>query len=100
MFQNKGSFLVLSVWMSISRFGKFSVILLNIFSMPLACTSYPSMPMIHRFGLFMVSQRSCIFHLYFLIPFFLSLSGCSNSCNLCSNPNTLFSIDLVFWKGF
>jgi hypothetical protein len=40
---------------------------LNMLSVPLVCISSPSsIPMIHRFGLFMVSQISCMFHLYFL----------------------------------
>jgi hypothetical protein len=38
------------------------IILLNILCILLACTPFPSlMPMIHRFGLFMESQSSCIF---------------------------------------
>jgi hypothetical protein len=51
-------------WMGISflRPGKFSdIILLDILPIPLTCTSCPSsVPMIHRFGLLMELQNSCI----------------------------------------
>jgi hypothetical protein len=62
------------VSISFSKFGKFSfIMLLNVF-----CTFsfYPpfSVPMIHRFCLLMVSQRFCMFQLYFLIFSYHSLS--------------------------
>jgi hypothetical protein len=44
--------------------------LLIMFLMSSACTSFPSKPKIHRFGLLMVSQRSCILHSYFFRVFF------------------------------
>jgi hypothetical protein len=44
---------------------KFSVILMSMFSMPLVCTS-SSIPMIYRYGLLILSQRSCTFHSFFL----------------------------------
>jgi hypothetical protein len=40
------------------------------FSLPLACTSFPSsMPTIHSFGLLIVSQMSCILNLYWFYSF-------------------------------
>jgi hypothetical protein len=56
---------------------KFSAImLLTKMSVPLVCISSPSsIPMICKFGLLMVSQRSCIFHSYFLSNFSCSLSN-------------------------
>jgi hypothetical protein len=51
--------------------GTFSAfMLLNKLSMPSVCIFSPSsIPMIHRFCLLMVYQRSCIFHSYFLAIF-------------------------------
>jgi hypothetical protein len=56
-------------WKFTKRFGKFSVILLNMFSMSLAHVSSPSIP----FFLLMVSHKFCMFYLYFL---FILLSYC------------------------
>jgi hypothetical protein len=83
------SFLVLlgvlkafSTWIAVcfSRFGKISpIILLNMFYIPLAYTSSPSMPKIPKFGLLMLSQQLCMFHLYFFNCSSLSLSDYSNT---------------------
>jgi hypothetical protein len=56
------------IGISFSRFGKiFAIILLNIFYIPLAWTPFPSsMSMIHRFGLLIESQSSCIYLLQLL----------------------------------
>jgi hypothetical protein len=49
------------------RLGNLSaVILLDKLSIPLVCISFSSRPMIWRFGLLMVFQRSCRFYFYFL----------------------------------
>jgi hypothetical protein len=61
------------IGISFSRFGKFyAIFLLSILHIPLSCTSFLSlMPIIHRFGLLMESQSSCIF-LSQLLSFCLS----------------------------
>jgi hypothetical protein len=53
----------------------FVIILLNMFSMSLILPLSLSMP-IYRFGILMVPQRSCMFHLYFLIIFFIIVWIC------------------------
>jgi hypothetical protein len=59
---------------------KFSIIiLLNTLSMSSVCNSSPSStPMIHRVGLFMEFQISCMFHSYFLSIFSWSFTSSSN----------------------
>jgi hypothetical protein len=63
---------------------------LNRLSMPSVCNSSSSTPMIHRFGLFMVFQISCMFHSYFLSIFSWSFTIWSNSYTLPSVPDTIF----------
>jgi hypothetical protein len=78
-----------------------AVILLNTFSMPLEYTSFPSsMSMIHRFGLLMVSQKSCIFHLYFFSFFSLSSSACSNTSAFSQGSINWLQFDPVYWTDF
>jgi hypothetical protein len=80
-----------------SRLGKFSaIIVLNRLSVPLVYISFPFTPMIHRFGLFMVPQISCMFHSYFLSIFSWSFTIWSNSSTLSSVPDTLFSVHQAF----
>jgi hypothetical protein len=79
-------------WLSFLRLRKISaIILLNKLSMHLVCISSLSTPMIHRFGLFMVPQIFCMFHLYFLSILSWSFTVWSNSSILSSVPYTLFS---------
>jgi hypothetical protein len=73
------------------RLRKFSnIILLNMLSMPSVCNSSYT-PMIHRFGLFMVFQISCMFQSYFLSIFSCSFTIWSNSYTLSSVLDTIFS---------
>jgi hypothetical protein len=69
------SFLIPVVWYSVSllHLGDclflevheiFSYYSIDTLSIPLVCISSPSISMIHRFALFMVSQLSCMFHSY------------------------------------
>jgi hypothetical protein len=70
-----------------------AIILLNRLSMPLVYISSPSSTMLHRFGLFMVvSQMSCMFHLYVFSILSWSFTVCPNYATLSSIPDTLFSI--------
>jgi hypothetical protein len=87
------SFLLLDD-LSFSSLGKFcAIILQNRLSVPLVCTCSPySTPMIHRFGLFMVSQIAWMFYSYFLHILSASFTVWSNSSALSSIPDTLFSI--------
>jgi hypothetical protein len=112
------SFLVMMVWCSVRflqlgdiisylRLRKFTAItIFNRFSMPLAFISSPfSTSVIHRFGLFMVSQISCMFHSYFLSILSWSFIACYNSLTFCSIPDTLcstfnYDIDLGYWVDF
>jgi hypothetical protein len=64
---------------------------LHMVSIPLACTAPSSVPMTSKFGHLMVSQMSCIFHL-FLFIFEKSLSECSNESTLSSSSVILFSV--------
>jgi hypothetical protein len=77
----------------LSRLEKFSdVILLNMFYISLFYTSsLSSMPISHRFGLLIVSQRYCKFHLYVLIILSLLLPECSNSSTLSSSLSFCWS---------
>jgi hypothetical protein len=51
-----------SSFLGCRKFSKFSdIVLLNIFTIHLAYTSFPSMPKIFRVGLLIDSQSSCIF---------------------------------------
>jgi hypothetical protein len=63
--------------------------LLNMFSMPLTYTFSSSNPMIHRFGLLMVFQKSCMFCSYFFSFFLLCLSSFSNTYTLPSYPDIM-----------
>jgi hypothetical protein len=64
---------LISEWLSLSQdLVNFLLLFYWICSIPLACLLSPSMPMILRFGFLVVSQRSCIFHLY-SFTFFLVL---------------------------
>jgi hypothetical protein len=71
------------------RFGKFSVILLNILHISLACTSSSSMAMILGFGFLMELLSSCVFFhsswvvwLRFLLAFSL-ISSLSSGSEIC-----------------
>lgn len=96
------SFLILPVlcseillhWMNSSCLGlrKFSTVnLLYTFSVPLDSIASPT-PMIHRFGISMVSQMCCVFHTCFLSIFSLSLFEWSSSSVLSSIPDSLLLI--------
>jgi hypothetical protein len=66
--------------------------LLNRLSVHLVFMFSPSStPMICRFGLFMVSQISCVLHSYFLSILSWSFTVWSNSFTLSSIPDSLFS---------
>jgi hypothetical protein len=70
-------------------------------SMPLACSSYSSMPLICRFGLLVVSQRSCMFCSLFIILIFSFY--CVNVLIQLFCPQGLvvwLLLDLVYWWGF
>jgi hypothetical protein len=79
-------------WMdnSFTRFWEFyPIYLLDMFPMPLACISSSSVTVIHRFGLLMESQSSCMFCLYLFILFSISLSYFPIIVSLSSNPDIL-----------
>jgi hypothetical protein len=87
---------------SFSRFWKFSAfVLLNMFLMPLACTA-SFLPVIHRFGLLMVSQRFRMFICTSLGFFFFS------SLHLHFLPHlshlqaliVCLEFDPAYWKDF
>jgi hypothetical protein len=64
--------------------------LLNMLSMPMACTSsLSSMPMINRSGLLMELQSSYILHLYFFILLSMDYSVFSIISTLSSSPEML-----------
>jgi hypothetical protein len=68
------------VTLSFFRLRKFSIIiLLNRLSVPSVCnSSHSSIPLIHRFCLFMKFQISCMFHTYFCNIFSWSFTSWSN----------------------
>jgi hypothetical protein len=78
------------IWMAMymPRFGKFSpIILLNMLSVPLACTS-SSMAMIHRL-VFQCCPWGLICSICIFYYFSLSLSECCISCTLSLCPDSL-----------
>jgi hypothetical protein len=84
------------------RLRKFSaIILLNISCIHLACNSFSSMPMIHRFGLLMESLSCWVFFLQ-LLNFFLSKNSSVFSLisSLSSSPEICLPLVLVCWSGF
>jgi hypothetical protein len=84
---------------SVSRFEAFSAIkVLDIFSMPLVCTSFPSSILIaYRFGFLMVSQRSCIFHSYFFsLSLYVHLYVLTHI--LCQALTFGLQFDTVYWR--
>jgi hypothetical protein len=91
------------IWLfiSFSRFGKISsIILLTIFSILLACTSHSLFAM-SKFNLLVLSKKSCMFCSYFLI-FSLLFPECYNSPPLSPSPDILSFIELdpVYWWDF
>ena len=94
-----------SIWWSVIflylhrffRLGKFSsMILLNIFSVPLSCISSPSsIPIILKFVLFIVSQISWMFCVKNLLDLMFSLTNESISSIVSSAPEILSSISCI-----
>jgi hypothetical protein len=69
--------------------------------MALVCiSSFPSIPMICRFGLLIVLQTSCMFHSDFHSIYSLSLTIRSNSSTLSYVPDTLVSMLHSVFQAF
>jgi hypothetical protein len=76
---------------SFSRIVKFcALILLNMFSMPLACIL--CMPVIHWFSLLMVSQISCMLYLYFFRFSSVASPVCSNIASMSQAFISVFNL--------
>jgi hypothetical protein len=73
--------------------GTFSIILLKIFSCPLSWESLlSSIPIIHRFGIFIVSCTSWMFWVTSLLRFAFSLIVVSMSSMVSSIPEICLSL--------